>query len=210
MIKQIFGRKLGMTQVFTEQGVVHSVTLIAVGPCKVLATKKYPKKEAVLIGYQEVTKEKKKTKPQIGFFAKLNQPYYKYTKEIERLSTESLEIGSDITVDIFEEKEKVAITATSIGRGFQGGMKRHNWAGQPGGHGHTTHRRVGSVGASAYPSKIVKGHPMPGHMGNVKVTVRNLQVIKVDKERGLLFIDGSCPGAKNSLVLVGKSKEKKK
>lgn len=195
-----------MTQIFTETGNLVAVTLVEVGPCKVLEEKKYLTKEAVVIGFEEVLKENKKNKPLAGHFKRLGQPYFRYVKETTRLTPEPFDKNVNIGVDIFSEDEKIDLTTVSIGRGFQGGMKRHNWSGQPKSHGSTTHRRIGSAGASAYPSKIVKGHPMPGHMGNAKVTVRNLKVLKVDKEKGLLYILGSCPGPKNSLVVIRKKK----
>lgn len=204
MIREVFGKKLGMTQIFTEDGHLRAVTLIEVYPCRILEERDYPGKKKVLIGCLEVKKEKKMSKPKLGYFKKSKQPYFKHLKETEKLKEEPLKIGDDLGVEIFLENEKIDITSSSIGRGFQGGMKRHNWSGQPKTHGSTTHRRVGSVGASADPSKIVKGHPMPGHLGNSTVTIKNLKIIKTDKQKGLLFVQGSCPGPRNSLVIIKK------
>ena len=202
MIKEIFGKKLGVTQIFTQEGKVQPVTLIEVCPCRVLEEKEYPQGKRLLIGCEEVKKDKKKKKPQAGYFKKLNQPYFKYVKEVAKTEDEEVKIGVDLGIEIFLENEAVDITASSIGRGFQGGMKRHNWSGQPGSHGSTSHRRVGSVGANTYPGRIVRGHRMPGHMGNRKVTVKNLKILKIDREKQLLFVGGSCPGHKNCLVVI--------
>jgi len=193
-----------MTQIFTQDGHLKAVTLIEVYACRVLEEKDYSGKRKVLIGCCEVKKDKKMSKPKLGYFKKSKQPYFKHLKETEKLKDDSFKIGDDLGVEIFSENEKIDITGSSIGRGFQGGMKRHNWSGQPKSHGSTTHRRVGSVGASAYPSKIVKGHPMPGHLGNSTVTIKNLKIIKTDKQNGLLFVQGSCPGPRNSLVVIKK------
>lgn len=203
MIREIYGKKIGMTQLFTDQGEVVAVTLVEVGPCRVLE-EGTPENKAVVIGYEQVKKDKKKKRPEQGYFKKLNQEYFKYVKCTQKLKGEPLEQGKDVNAEIFSENELIDVTATSIGRGFQGGMKRHNWSGQPKSHGSTSHRRIGSVGASAYPSKIVKGLNMPGHMGNCKVTTKNLKVVKVDKEKNILFLKGSCPGARNSLMILRK------
>jgi len=204
MVREIWGRKIGMTQVFSQQGELVPVTLIEVGPCRILETNKVNNKEKVVIGYKEVQKHRQKKKPQEGYFKKLNQPYFKYIKESEKLKGAELTCGQDLGAEIFSENEIVDIRGVSIGRGFQGGMKRHNWSGQPVSHGSMTHRRIGSAGASTYPGRIVKGHPMPGHLESKRVTIKNLKVLKVDKERNLVFIKGSCPGSKNSLVIIRK------
>ncbi len=208
MVNSIFGKKLGMTQIFDEAGKLNAVTVIEVGPCTVLESKKVSEDlQKVTIGYVQQKKEKKQKKPQLGYFKKHKQPYFKHLKEVKLLTEEIPEIGTRLNVDIFEENQKVDITSVSIGKGFQGGMKRHNWKGQPGGHGSTSHRRLGSAGASADPSRIVKGLNMPGQMGNEKVTVKNLQILKIDKDKSLLFLKGGCPGAKNSLVEIKRTKK---
>lgn len=204
MIREIFGKKLGMTQIFTETGQVKPVTLIEVGPCQVLEEKEVSGKTRVVIGYDEISKVRRQKKPLAGYFKKLDVAYFRHVRETEKTGTEPFEKGKSLGVDIFAPDEKVDIQAVSIGRGFQGGMKRHNWAGQPGSHGSTSHRRIGSTGASAYPSRIVKGLNMPGHMGNAKVTIKNLKILKVDSEKGLLFVKGSCAGPKNNIVIIRK------
>jgi len=193
-----------MTQIFDEQGTITSVTLVEVGPCTVLEEKEVGSKKVLTIGYKKVTKPRRQKKPQTGFFKKLDTAYFRYTKEIQKLTDDPVEKGKDLGADSFSVGEKINIRSVSIGRGFQGGMKRHNWAGQPKSHGSTTHRRVGSVGASAYPARIVKGHPMPGHYGAEYVTVKNLTVVKVDSEKNILFVQGSCAGPRNSIVMVKK------
>ncbi len=204
MLKGIIGRKLGMTQFFTEDASAQPVSVVEVEPGVVLEVKEYPDKKTVKMGFFEETKEKKIKKPLLGYFKKLNLPYFKIVREIELISQEPLETGKKIGVEILKEKDKIDIQGISKGKGFQGGMRRHNWAGQPGSHGSTTHRRIGSAGASAYPSRIVKGKTMPGHMGAEKVTIRNLEVLKVNTEKSLVFIKGSIPGNRNSLVFIKK------
>lgn len=204
MVRELLGKKIGMTQIFDEEGKLCAVTAVEVGPCWILEEKDYPHKKVVKIGYQEVKKEKKKKKPQLGYFSKLGVSYFRKIKETQKLREEVLDRGRALGADIFSENELVDLTAFSKGRGFQGGMKRHNWRGQPASHGSTTHRRIGSSGASTYPARVVKGHRMPGHMGNRKVTIKNLKILKVDKERNLIFVEGSCPGARNSLVIIRK------
>ncbi len=210
MVREIFGKKLGMTQVFGQEGGIDAVTVVEAGPCRVLETKKYPAKKKALIGYKEIKKEQHKKKPASGYFKKLKSPYFRYLKEVDILKEGDLKNGADLGVEIFEENEVVSIAGISKGKGFQGGMRRHNWRGQPGSHGSTSHRRIGSVGASADPSKIVKGLPMPGHTGARKVTTKGLSILKVDKDKGLLFIKGNCPGAKNSLLVIKKYKAEAK
>lgn len=204
MISEVFGKKLGMSQIFTQEGRLYGVTLIEVYPCRILEEKDCLGTKKVLIGCHEVKKDKSKKKPQIGYFKKLNQPYFKYLKETRKIKDEPIKIGDDLGIDIFSENEIIDITSVSIGRGFQGGMKLHNWHGQPKTHGSMTHRKIGSVGANTYPGRVVKGHRMPGHMGNRTVTVKNLKIMKIDKQRQLLFVQGSCPGPKNCTVIVKK------
>jgi len=205
MVEAIFGKKIGMTHLFDEKGTVIQVTVIEVGPCTVIAEKEYKDKKSFLIGYQEVTKKRRQNKPMSGYFQKESVPYFRYIKEVRKIDEKPFEKGLRLGSDLFKESEKIDIQAKSIGKGFQGGMKRHNWSGQPGSHGSTSHRRIGSAGASAYPSRIVKGLHMPGHLGNETITVKNMTVVKVDKEKNLIFVKGSCPGHKNTLVLIKKT-----
>lgn len=204
MVEAIFGKKIGMTQLFDDKGAVVQTTIIEAGPCTVIAEKQYKNKKAFLIGYQEVTKKRRQNKPMSGYFQKAGVPYFRHLKEIRKFDEKPFEKGMQLGAGLFKESEKVNIQAKSIGKGFQGGMKRYNWSGQPGSHGSTMHRRIGSTGASAYPSKIVKGLHMPGHLGNETITVKNMTVVKVDKEKNLIFVKGSCPGHKNTVVLIKK------
>lgn len=204
MVNQVFGKKIGMTQIFDESGQLVPVTLIEVGPCTILEEKDYSDKKVAKIGYKEVTKDKKKIKPLAGYFAKLGVPYFKVTKEVAKVTEEDLEKGTVIDSSVFDENEMIDIIATTIGRGFQGGMKRHNWHGQPASHGHTIHRVPGSIGACAYPGEVRKGKKMPGHMGNVRATTKNLKIVKIDSEKNLIFVKGSCAGHKNSTVIIRK------
>jgi len=202
MLRGIFAKKLGTTQIFLEDATAEGVSVVEVEPGVVLEIKEYPGKKVAKMGFREETKEKKFKKPLLGYFKKLNSPYMKMVKEIELVSEEIPEAGRKIGIEIFNEHDKVDVIGISKGKGFQGGMRRHNWAGQPGSHGSTTHRRVGSVGASAYPSRIVKGKTMPGHMGAKRVTVRNLEILRIDQGKNLIFIKGSIPGSKNSMVFI--------
>lgn len=233
MIKEIFGEKLGMTQTFNEEGDLVGVTILHIEPVCVLEKISYPGKEAVKIGILKIPENRieKIKKPLLGYFKKLGVSPYKFIKEVaveeavqdvggqkkadaaeqtaegktEEKGENQQKSGKEkVGIEIFKEGEFVDVRAKSKGRGFAGGMKRHGWAGQPKSHGSTTHRRIGSVGAHTYPARIIKGLRMPGHMGNAYRTVRNLKVIKVDKEKNLLFLRGGVPGAIKSIVQIKK------
>jgi len=204
MIKEIFAKKIGMTQIFDENAELVGVTVLEVGPCTVLEEKEYPRKKVVKIGYQEVTKENRKIKPAAGYFNKLGTPYFRTVKEVAKLVDGPVEKGTILSASVFAENDMVDIIGTSKGRGFQGGMKRHNWSGQPASHGSMTHRRIGSNGANTTPGRVVKGKTMPGHMGDERVTVKNLKIVKVDAEKNLVFLRGSCPGHNNGTVIIRK------
>lgn len=229
MIKEIFGKKIGMTQFFDGEGDLIGVTLLEVEPVSILEEIKYPAKTAVKIGFCQAPEKRinKLSKPQQGYFKKLGINPYKFVREVPldgNTNAEEEKQSSDaqkpevsetesqnkqrtekkVGVEIFKEGEIVDVRSKSKGKGFAGGMKRHGWQGQPGSHGSTTHRRIGSAGSSAYPSRIVKGHRMPGHMGDAYRTVRNLKVLKADPERQLLFIIGSIPGSRGSWVKIVK------
>ncbi|MBU2541892.1 MAG: 50S ribosomal protein L3 [Candidatus Omnitrophica bacterium] len=207
----ILGRKLGMTQVFDENGTCIAVTLIEAGPCVVL--KSYSKGDIfkLQLGFEDVKKTSKENrikKPQLGQFRKIKVAPKRIIKEVKFSSKEVPAIGSEITADIFKKGDYVDIRGTSIGKGFQGGMKRWHWAGGFKTHGSTSHRRVGSIGASAYPSRVVKGHHMPGHMGNRKVTTQNIKVIEVVAGDNLLVVKGAVVGHKNNLLVIQKAIKK--
>ncbi|MCD6583430.1 MAG: 50S ribosomal protein L3 [Candidatus Omnitrophica bacterium] len=206
MIKEIIGKKIGMTQIFDQEGKLIGVSVVEVEPVCLLEKVDYPTKKAVKIGCFKID-EKKVKKPQLGYFNKLGVKYYKMIKEVPYDINKELPLKKEIGVEIFQEGELVDVTANTKGKGFQGGVKRYNWRGQPRTHGSMTHRRIGSAGASTYPARIVKGHRMPGHTGNKKCTIKNLKIIKVDKENNLLLIRGSLPGGTNSIVSIRKIKK---
>jgi len=206
MIGVILGRKIGMTQVFDEKGALVPVTAISAGPCVILGTTD----KNVRLGYEDI-KEKKVKKPQLGMFKKLNIAPKRVIREFRvNLKDEEIKAGSQIGVDIFKNGDFVDVTGTSIGKGFQGGMKRWNWSGAPMSHGSMSHRRPGSSGSNTTPGRVFKGHHAPGHMGNRRVTVQNLKVMKVDIQNNILLIEGQAPGYKNNLLVIKKAKKKNK
>ncbi len=208
MIREILGKKLGMTQIFDEEGNLVAVTVIEIEPACILEKIKYPTKEKVKIGCFKVPESKinKVKKPILGYFKKIGVSPYRVIKEVDFDDADGIEPKKEIGVEIFSEGELVDVRGRTKGRGFQGGMKRWGWAGQPASHGSMTHRRIGSAGASTFPGRIIKGHHMPGHMGNENRTIKNLKVIKVDKENNLLFLKGAVPGYNGATVLVRKVK----
>jgi len=204
----LIGKKIGMTSVFTEDGLSLPVTLIEVKPCKVYNVKNYEKDgyEALQLGYGE-KKEKKVNKAQKVYFEKykLNAP--KILKEFRNFENyENYNIGDEINLELFEEGDKVVVTGISKGKGFQGVMKRHGF----GGVGGTTHgqkdrlRAPGSIGQSSWPSRVFKGMRMAGRMGGDKTSVKNLKVVKIIKEENLIMVKGAVPGAINSIVEINK------
>lgn len=264
MIKEIYGKKIGMTQTFGENGYLLTTTLIEIEPVCILEKVEYSKKVVAKIGCFKLNEKKadKVSKPIKGYFAKIGVPAYKVIKEVlvdkdtsfsfdskddvepkqpdqklapevvdqnqaseepkESKAVESKEDEKPVAngdpeqksnrnsrefgVEIFKEGELLNVRAKSKGRGFTGGMKRYGWAGQPGGHGSTMHRRPGSIGSSAFPSRVMKGKHMPGHMGDSFRTIKNLKVLRVDQERNLLFIEGSVPGSRGAIVKLTKTK----
>jgi large subunit ribosomal protein L3 len=200
----ILGKKLGMTHVFTDDGISVSVTVIEAGPCPVLSVKK----DSVQLGF-DIAKEKSLKKPQLGLFKKLNIPALRFVREIKKESGKEYKVGEELKADMFKTGDFVDVTGVSKGKGFQGGMKRWHWAGGPMTHGSTSHRRVGSIGSSTTPGRVFKGHHMPGHMGNIRVTVQNLKVVKADPGNNILLVEGAVPGPTNSYLIIGKAKKKK-
>jgi large subunit ribosomal protein L3 len=211
MQKGILGKKIGMTQFYTEQGVLVPLTLIEAGPCAILEVKKSAKSKcaAMKLGFED-KKESRTNKPDLGNFKKGKSLPKRFVKEIRLEPTEECKVGQEIKVDIFQEGEFVDITGTSKGKGFQGGMKRWNWTAGKGGHGSMHHRRVGSIGASSFPSRVHKGKTMPGHMGAETVTVQHLKILRVDKDNNLLAVKGTVPGHNNSYLTVKSAKKKAK
>ncbi|MBI4682309.1 MAG: 50S ribosomal protein L3 [Nitrospirae bacterium] len=200
-MKSILGKKLGMTQVFTEDGRLIPVTVIEAGPVKVLQKKGKDKDgyDALQIGFDIIRKEKNVTKPMKGHFKKVSSPMYRLLKEIEM---EGFNAGDDINVDIFSKGEKVSVTGTSKGKGFQGVMKRHNYNGGPGSHGSMFNRAPGSMGASSYPSRVWKNKKLPGHMGDERVTVKNIEIFDVRKEQNIMLVKGAVPGANGGYLII--------
>jgi large subunit ribosomal protein L3 len=200
----LIGRKLGMTQLFNENGVLVPVTLIQAGPCPVVqvktdATDGY---NAVQLGFGEV-KEKHSTRAERGHAAGAELTAAPAVlREFRVEDASSYQPGQQITVEQFEVGQKVKVTGTTKGRGFQGVVKRHGFGGRPGGHGHPKARTPGSIGPGTNPSRVIKGRKMAGQMGNKRHTTRNLRVERVDAERNLIFLRGSVPGARNATVLI--------
>ncbi len=203
MTTGIVGKKLGMTQVYTEDGSLVGVTVIEAGPCPVLRVNE----KSIQVGFDPCN-EKNVKKPIAGYFKKRNIAVCKVLKEVFKDPAKEYAVGDEVKVDVFKDGEFVDVTGTSLGKGFQGGMKRWHWNGGPKTHGSTSHRRVGSIGSSTTPGRVWRGHHMPGHMGNETVTVQNLKVIKVDLENNLLLVEGAVPGHKNAYLVIKKAKKK--
>jgi len=201
----LIGRKLGVSQVFADSGEVIPVTVIEAGPCVVVQKKTQNKDgyNALQVGFLE-REEKKTNRPLKGHFAKEGTKAFAVLKEFTLPDVEGYQSGQEIKVDIFSAGELVDVIGTSKGKGFAGGVKRWGFRGGPATHGSMFHRAPGSVGASAYPSRVLKGKHLPGHLGNAQVTVKNLQVVDVRSERNLILIKGAVPGARRSIVLIKK------
>jgi large subunit ribosomal protein L3 len=213
MINGIIGRKLGMTQIFAEDGTVTPVTVVKAGPCVVVQTKSAAGKDgynAVQLGLVEdkPIKLKNVSKPMRGHFEKTgnNVPPTRVLKEIRIDGEADVNIGDQIKVDQFADGDSIEVIGKSKGRGFQGTIKRHNFHRGPESHGSMSVRAPGSIGQSAYPSRVIKGTRSSGHMGDARVTVKGLTVAKVDVENNIIMIRGAVPGANGSLVVVKKSK----
>ena len=209
-MKSILGKKVGMTQIFTEEGNVIPVTVIEAGPISVVQKKESAKDgyNAIQIGYGEA-KEKKINKPLKGHFEKANVSYKKVLKEIRVSDVDAYEIGQEIKADIFAAGDKIDVTGISKGKGFQGSIKRHNQSRGPMSHGSKYHRGVGALAAAAYPGRVFKGRKLPGQMGNEKITVQNLEVVKVDAENNYILVKGAVPGPKGGLITIKESVKSK-
>ena len=203
MVTTILGRKLGMTQVWSDDDKLLPVTVIEAGPCVVtqVKTDKRDGYKAVQIGFGEV-KANKVNKPMAGHFAKAKVEAKKYLAEIRLGADDNMKVGQTITVDAFEGAKSVHVSGVSKGKGFAGVMKRYNFKGGPGGHGSHFHRAPGSIGQCATPSRVFKGMKLPGHMGSEMVTVKNLDIVKIDVEQNLLLVKGAVPGAKGALLTI--------
>jgi large subunit ribosomal protein L3 len=208
MSKGIIGKKLGMTQVFDEDGSAVGVTAVEVEPSVVLQVKTKDKDgyDAIQIGYGR-TKQKNVTKPLQGHLNKANKGFFRFIREFPSQS-ETYDVGQEITADIFKTGDYVDVVGTSKGKGFQGVVKRHGFGGGRATHGSMHHRAPGSIGASADPSRVFKGTKMGGQMGNVRKTIQNLHVWQVRSDRNLLLLKGAVPGSKNGFVLIKKATKK--
>ena len=206
MNKAILGRKIGMTQVFAENGLVIPVTVVEAGPCVVVQKKTNEKDgyEAIQVGFGEV-KPKHTTKPVMGHFAKAGITIRKVLREFRFEDVSSYEVGSEIKADIFVPGDKVDVSGVSKGKGYQGPIKRHGQSRGPMAHGSKYHRGVGSMGAATSPGRVFKGKKMAGHMGHVNVTVQNLEIVRADAEKNLILVKGALPGPKGSLVCIKES-----
>ena len=204
MSKFILGKKIGMTQVFDENGIVIPVTVIQAGPCAVVKKKTVENDgyTAIKLGFEDVP-EKKLNKPEKGLFSKINVTPKKYLREFRTEDIDKFEVGQQINVaDMFASGDRIDVSGISKGKGFQGVMKRFGSSRGPESHGSKYHRRVGTMGAGTSPGRVFKGKKLPGHMGLEKVTVQNLDVVRVDGERNLMLVKGAVPGPKGGLVIV--------
>ena len=207
MIQGIIGKKLGMTQVFRENGRAEAVTAIEAGPCSVIQVKTAAKEgyNAAQLGFSETKRLKS---PQRGHLKELGQ--FKYLREFRLSDAEAVKVGERVDISQFKAGDLVDITGISKGKGFAGVVKRHHFAGGPKTHGQSDrHRAPGSIGATTSPGRVLKGKRMAGHMGNSKVTVRHLEIIEADPARNLLLVKGAVPGARNGLLLIKKSSKRK-
>ena len=202
-MKNILGRKIGMTQIFNEDGVVIPVTVVEAGPVKVIQKKTVENDgyNAIQVGFVDA-KEKHVNKPMKGHFEKAGVAPKRKLKEFRLEDISSYEVGSEIKADIFAAGDKVDVTGISKGKGYQGAIKRHGQHRGPMAHGSKYHRAAGSKGASSFPSRVFKGKKLPGHMGAVQVTIQNLEVVRVDADKNLLLVKGAIPGPKKSIVVV--------
>ena len=206
MKKAIMAKKIGMTQVFTEDGRLIPVTVLEAGPCSVVQKKTMENDgyEAIQVGFVD-QKEKLANKPKKGHFEKAGVSLKKYLKEFRFEDAANYEIGAEIKADIFAAGDKVDVSGVSKGKGYASTIKRYNAQRGPMGHGSKSHRVVGSMGSSAPPSSVKKGKRMPGHMGAVNVTVQNVEIVRADAEKNLLLIKGAVPGPKGAILVIKES-----
>ena len=207
MKKAILGKKIGMTQIFLSDGRLVPVTVVEAGPCTVTQVKtvKTDGYEAVQVGFGELAEkraQKLKNKPELGHFAKAGVPATRYLRELRLDDITPYKVGDQIRADVFAEGDKVDVSGTSKGHGYTGAIQRWNQHTGPMAHGSKYHRGVGSMGANSDPSRVFKNKHMPGQYGCERVTVQNLEIVKVDAERNLLMIKGAIPGANESLVTI--------
>ena len=206
IVKFIIGRKIGMTRIFDKMGFDYPVTIVEAGPCEVTQIKSVDKEgySSVQMGFMEKSKHHI-NKSEKGHCAKAGVSVKKILKEFYYQDPDDVKLGQEVTVDIFEIGDTISVSGVSKGKGFAGHMKRHNFSGGRASHGkNSVMRKAGSVGAGTSPGKIWKGTRMAGRMGNDKVTIKNLEIIKMDSEKNLLFVSGSVPGANNKILSISK------
>jgi large subunit ribosomal protein L3 len=204
MNKFILGKKIGMTQIFTDEGLSIPVTVIQAGPCAVVQKKTVENDgyTALKLGFEDIP-EKKLSKPEKGLFAKIKVAAKRYLREFRTDDVNKYEVGQEIkAADMFNAGDRIDVSGISKGKGFQGTIKRYGQKGGKDTHGSMYHRRVGSMSANTSPARVFKGKRLPGHMGVDKITVQNLDVVRVDSERNLLLVKGAVPGPKGALVVV--------
>ncbi len=202
----LIGKKIGMTRVFDAEGTAVPVTVVEAGPCPVfqVKTQETDGYSAVQLGFGR-RKAKHATLAEVGHAVKAGaEEAPRVLREFPISGGEEFELGQELTVEVFEVGDKVNVVGTSKGRGFQGVVKRHGFAGRPASHGHPMSRTPGSMGPGTDPSRVIKGKKLPGQMGGTRTTVRNLEVVKVDTERNLLFVKGGVPGVRNSYLFIAK------
>jgi len=204
----ILGKKIGMTHLFDENGRITPVTMIEAGPCYVvqIKTKETDGYSAVQLGFDE-KQERLVRKVDAARFKKAGVSALRFVRELRTKDVSSYKIGQKMEADIFVKGDFVDAIGTSIGKGFQGGVKRWNWKGGPGGHGSMFHRAIGSIQSGARLGRVTKGHHMPGHLGAARITMQNLEVMKVDKENNLIVVKGAVPGHKNGYVILQEAKK---
>ncbi len=209
MVTGILGKKVGMTQIFTESGRRIPVTVLEAGPCVVQCIKTVEKDGyvAVQLGF-DTAKEKRVKKPQREYLKAKGLTCKRYVREIRCEDVSDVKIGDELTSGIFQKGDYLDIVGTSKGKGFQGGMKRCGWSGGKATHGSMSHRTPGSIGASSYPSRVFKGHPGPGHMGDDRVTIQNLKVVEIDSETDTILVQGAVPGANGSYLIMRFAKKR--
>ena len=202
----LIGKKIGMTRIFNEEGIQVPVTVIEVGPCPVVQLRSAERDgyEAVQLGFG-AQKAKRTTRAEMGHAAKAGlEAAPRLMREFRVENGEEYEVGQELTVELFEPGDRVKVTGRSKGRGFQGVVKRHGFAGRPASHGHPMSRTPGSIGPGTDPSRVIKGKKLPGRMGGARTTIRNMQIVRVDGERNLLFVKGGVPGSRDGYVLISK------
>ncbi len=209
MVRGILGKKIGMSQIFSEGGRRTPVTLLETGPCLVMDIKVAKKHgyNSVQLGFGDASEKRVKKPQKVVFKAKGLKPR-RFIREIRCAEPPDVKVGDEVTNSIFQKGDLLDVTGSSKGKGFQGGMKRCGWSGGPETHGSMSHRAPGSIGASSYPSRVFKGHPGPGHMGDERVTVQNLEVVVVDGRMNTVAVKGAVPGANGSYLIICFAKKK--